>query len=169
MRIRILVLLGAVFAFTAVGGACGGDDDRLSAEDYYKKLDTIVQDAEKKLDEEDNKTPESQEPDAFKDFLLKLFEQSLRVVEDATKKVEELNPPDDVQPKHEAFVTTWKAVTEAAKEFSDTIRDTDADQVQALLFTDPVGPFEAAHRAACTALRDDAKSKNITADFYCGE
>ncbi len=161
--------MGAVVALAAIGGGCRDGDDKLSAEDYYKQLETISQDVDKKIEANNARTPVSEEPAAQKDFLVKLLEDNVGLVEDATKKIEALKPPDDVKPKHDTFVAAIKAQTAAVKDVRDTVKDTAPEQVEPLLPTLDLADGRAAADAACTALQDDAKSKNVTVELKCGD
>ncbi len=169
MRSWIRVLLGAMLALTAIGSACGEDGDTLSAEDYYKKLETIGREADEKTSENASSTPESDEPQATKDWLARILSDGVTVGEEAAKKLEGLKPPDDVKPKHDTFVTAVKAEIEAFKKIRDTINDTPVDQIEALLPTLNLGSATEASDTACNALQDDAASKSITVDLKCGD
>lgn len=166
MKLRVLFLAGALAGMLGLS-ACGGDD-ALSAEDYYKKMGEISADVNKKIDENNAATPESEEPDAFKDYIVGVFDKNIPTVEDAAKKVEELAPPEDIKAKHDAFVTALKAQVTALKDFKSKIDDTDPEGLNDLLSSFDPATLQGASDAACQALQDDAKSRSIDVDLDCG-
>lgn len=165
MKIRVLFLAGALAGMLGLA-ACGGDD-ALSAEDYYKKMGEVSAEVEKKLDENNAATPESEDPEAFKDFVVGAFDKNIPTIEDGVKKIEELSPPTDIKVKHETFVTALKAQIESLKKFKEQIEDTDPEGLEAVLSTFDTDTVQAASDAACTALQEDATSRNIDVDLDC--
>ena len=151
-------MMGVAVLIAACGG---GDDDPLSASEYFERLQAIS--TQTNADQDALADPES-----FEDFASTLNRQA-DILEDARDDVEDLTPPSSVEGAHNAFVSSLE-------EFSTSTRDL-ADDLDGV---DNAADFEAAFDASgfegvttrfetvCSDLQAAAVANSITVDLDCG-
>jgi hypothetical protein len=89
----IVLLLGATLALAACGG---GDDGRLSADEYRKRANELCADASR---EASNLNPPTS-PEGFADYL----EEALDLTRTYETRFKELEPPDELNDLHQSAV-----------------------------------------------------------------
>src|SRR4051812_4126963 len=118
---RALLIVVAVAALLA---GCGGGNDQLSAADYRAQAKKICTDA-------DRETQGVKEPTrATNAAIVDYFRQLLKANERATKRFEDLDPPDELKKAHEDTLAANKAgAQEVQRLISDLEKGGDAREV----------------------------------------
>ena len=109
----------------AVLAACGGDEGGLSAGELRRQADAICADAEKKVDA----VPEPRSVDDVETY----FDRVIPIVRDQTSRLQELDPPEDLQEDWDRAMDLNEETLEAAEEAQQAAEDGDADEVQKAL------------------------------------
>ena len=171
-RVRWLLLLGAGLAVVLALGACGGGGERLSAEDYFKKLEAISNDTSEKESavQPSEEETANQTPEELKQTAIEFLNSTAAILEEGAKKAEDLNPPDDIQDAHEAAINGFKAEARTFTDFADELQDVAPEDVEDFFNSKVfVESTFAASRQACLALQGVADDRNIDADLRCTE
>ena len=170
---RWLPLLGIGAALLAAAGACGGGGGKsLSAEEYFKKVEAIGNES---TDKQNAAAPSDEEvanlaPDELKQRGIEFLNAEAVIFDDAMKKVEDLNPPDDIQDAHDALVEKGNALGGTFRGFANEAKDVPPEQIEDFFNTkvfaeSTFAPFD----EACSALQRIAEGKNIDVDLNCTE
>ena len=114
MRRPLLLLL----ALVALLAGCGGDDGgggALSASEYRDEAKQICTDADKQTDSVKEPTR------ATNEAIVSYFRQLLAANERATKRFEELDPPEELQKAHDDTLAANKAGAEEVEKVIDQL------------------------------------------------
>lgn len=159
-RTRLLLVFSLLFALILALAACGRDE-ALSDEQYFRNMDEIDKETDRRFEEE---VFNSEDPTVGEGV-----EPFVKLARDVADQADELKPPDDVKAAHEEIVAS-------VRDFADKLdaAGKDADQEAALsgLFEGDVSGVAAAEtrlNAAFCALQAIADEKNIDADVGCEE
>jgi hypothetical protein len=106
--------------------SCGGGGSSLSKSDYVSQAETICKDANDKF----KALPRPNDPAGFRTFV----EQTVQIADDATKKLEDLDPPkgDKEELDKKVFVPLEDQITQG-KAFAEKVKKAVADNDQAEL------------------------------------
>ena len=169
LKLRWLALAGLGLALAALANACG-DGGGLSAEEYFQKLQAIAGETEQKAtaavpseEEVANFTLDEQKQTGI-EFLASL----VSIYEEATGRVEDLNPPDDIQDAHDDLVAGAKELTSTFRDLANQAQDIAPEDIEDFFNTEVFGPSTFAEfDEACSAVQDLADDKGIDADLNC--
>ena len=163
----VFSLAAVILGMLAV--ACGGGG-ALSAEEYFSKLEAIAKETQEKESaaqpsEEDSA---SLTPDEIKEQGTKFLDSLATINEDALKKVEDLDPPDDLQEGHDRLVSAEGEMATRFRAFADEVRDIPPEDIEGFFGSQVfVESTFADFEAACSALQSLAEGKNIDVDLSC--
>ena len=167
-RILLVFSLAAV-VLGMLAVACGGGG-ALSAEEYFNKLEAIANETQEK---ESTAQPSEEDsasltPDQVKEQGSEFLDSSATINEDALQKVEDLDPPDDLQEAHDRLVAAESDMATRFRDFADEVRDIPPEGVEDFFNSQVfVESTFADFDAACSALQDLADGKNIDVDLNC--
>ena len=167
-RILLVFSLAAV-VLGMLAVACGGGG-ALSAEEYFNKLEAIANETQEK---ESSAQPSEEDsasltPDQVKEQGIEFLDSSATINEDALQKVEDLDPPDDLQEAHDRLVAAESDMATRFRDFADEVRDVPPEGVEDFFNSQVfVESTFADFDAACSALQDLADGKNIDVDLNC--
>src|SRR3990170_1661097 len=104
-----LAIATALLALGAMAVGCGGTE-ALSAKEYFNKLEAIANETQEK---ESTAQPSEEDsasltPDQVKEQGIEFLDSSATINEDALQKVEDLDPPDDLQEAHDRLVAAGR-------------------------------------------------------------
>jgi hypothetical protein len=140
--------------------ACGDDDDeRLTDEEYFAEVDTLNQDFEQTLEQDVFAAETAKEGvDSF-----------LGAAQGIQDGLADLEPPEDLQDPHDAYVAGVDDAVEYLEGVSeDTPEDAPADELESILFADEEA-FVAVEEAECE-LTSIAEEREIELEFlFCDE
>ena len=136
--------------------ACGGGDGPLSAEEYFRRMDEIDKDLDRKSEEifGDGDVSAREGADRF-----------VAIADGAKKQYQDMDPPDDLKDTHDAVI-------EAIDEFADAM-DSAADAAPneaelTDLFQDPeLSAADQELAGSLCALQPEADKRGIQADVGC--
>lgn len=137
-RSAATLLLALAFA------GCGGDD-QLSPEEYRSQLRKICAESDRKTNQVTEPTRAT--PEAIADYLQRLRDINAQTI----KKVEELDPPDELKDAHERAL---KANREGREKVDDVIEELQKGGEPTEVLSEARKDLEAASRAAKQAARD---------------
>ena len=164
-----LAIATALLALGAVAVGCGGTE-ALSAEEYFNKLEAIANETQEKESaaqpsEEDSA---SLTPDQVKEQGSEFLDSSATINEDALKKVEDLDPPDDLQEAHDRLVAAEDDMATRFRDFAAEVRDIPPEGIEDFFNSQVfVESTFADFDAACSVLQDLANGKNIDVNLNC--
>jgi len=167
----LAVLLAAAGAF----GACGGDSEALTLEEYFERLAELDAEFEENTDALDaqlNEDFESIEPDDFEAasaLFVDFFDEAVAEVERFVDEMDGLDPPAEIEDLHDAAVEAGREVANALEGLTETVREADSEEEFAALETD--SSFEQASATfdeSCVDLQDVADENEIEIDLDCG-
>jgi hypothetical protein len=168
-KLSWLALAGLGLALAALANACGGGGG-LSAEQYFQKLQAIVDETVQK---ESAAVPSEEEAanltlDEQKQARIEFLTSFVSINEEATGRVENLNPPDDIQDAHDDLVAAAKELTSTFRDLADQAQDIAPEDIEDFFNTQVFGAFTSAEfDEACSAVQDIADDKGIDVDLNC--
>lgn len=165
-RTAVFLLGMAVFS-----GACSGDSDPLTLEEYFAELEAIVEDVDSQFEALLADFPE----DAFADEAnLELFKDLLDGFPPITggwvDRAKDLDPPAEVEDAHNDLIDAGEALLVAHEERAEAMGDAEtmAELETISRETDPsTAVAEAARDTACVALVDIAVASDIHVSISC--
>ncbi len=164
----IFLALGALLLLGSA--ACGGGSQRLFAEEYLQKVQSIVETLSREAsaafpseEESANLSPEEQKQAGI-DGLRSLAS----ITEDAIKQVDGLKPPEDLQQAHDALVEEGNSLAQGFGDLADQAEDVPPDGIEDFfgteVFTEETfAPFD----EACSALQDLGAQQGVEVDLQC--
>ena len=159
MRIPQLILtFPLLFVFVLALAACGGADEALSDEEYFRRMDEIDKETDRRFEEE---VLASDEPTVGE-----AAEAYVQLARDVADQADELKPPDDVKDAHDEVVAS---VRDFADELDAAAADAEADAPLFDLFANDVTAAEGRLNTAFCDLQALADEKQIEADVGCEE
>jgi hypothetical protein len=163
------VLAAVVLGLVAVIGACGGGGG-LSAEQYFQELQAIVDETVQK---ESAALPSEKEAatstlDEQKQAGIEFLTSLVTINEEATGRVEDLSPPDDIQDAHDDLVAAAKELTSTFRDLADQAQDIAPEDTEDFFNTRVFGASTFAEfDEACSAVQGIADDKGIGVDLNC--
>lgn len=154
---RLTLALMVLLAVAAALAACGGDD-ALSDEEYFRKMDEIDKETDRRIEEEVFTSEDPTVGEAADPFV--------QVARDTADQADELKPPDDVKDAHEEVIAS---VRDFADELEAAAGDADQDAPLSEPFENSEGLAAAEVRldTAFCDLQDLADEKGVEADVGC--
>lgn len=123
MRVWVGTLAGAI-AVTVVAAACGGESERLTAEQYDAAAAGICTELNERLDALESPEGEEERADAL--------EEAIGHAEDALERLRQLRPPEvDAGAVNDAYDVLEEEL-ELGADLADAIRDGDAERAEEL-------------------------------------
>jgi len=148
---RLLLIFPLLLALVAALTACGGDD-ALSDEEYFRKMDEIDKETDRRFEEvftsEDPTIGEAADP-------------FVRVARDTADQADELKPADDVKDAHEEVIASVRGF---ADKLEAAAQDAEQDAPLSEIFENSETGLAAAEERVDTAfcdLQDLADEKGI--------
>jgi hypothetical protein len=124
--ILLACLLGAV-ALAGCGGGGGGDNGAaLSKEDYESAMQDLQTDLEASADELQKAFSDTTDIDAMSDGL----SQTADLMSEASKSLDEIEPPEDVAEAHQTMVDQSAAAADRLTEFAETVENASLAELQ---------------------------------------
>ncbi len=172
-RALITVLL---LAFGAIAAACGddgnGDGGELTLEEYFERLDAIMEDIDSQIDaledpEEMDLASEEEQLEAMRDF----FDALLPIIQGAFNEIEGLDPPAEVEDAHDALLAAGDDFVAAFEAPASRLAEAESlADLEGGLFEDDsaFGSAGARSAQACFALQGIADDNDIDVDLRCG-
>jgi plastocyanin len=153
--LRLIAAPLAVIALIVAMAACGNDDG-LSHEDYFRRMDEIDKSFNQRLEEEV----------LAQDFTAKEGAAPFKAVVDAARtQYSDLKAPKDLRDEHDEVTA---AIGEFGEALGPAADNADADAPMfALIEDDAVSVANARVSDALCAIQDAANEKGITADVGC--
>ena len=155
---RLILAFLTLLAVIAALAACGGDD-ALSDEEYFRKMDEIDKETDRRFEEEVFTSEEVTVGEGADPFV--------KLARDTADQADDLKPPEDVKDAHEKVVAS---VRDFADKLESAAADAEEDAPLFELFEDSDTGVAAAEERLDTAfcdLQDLADQKNIEADVGC--
>jgi hypothetical protein len=116
-RIALVLVSAAALA------GCGGDDDRLTREEFTRQATAICDDLERRTEQVD----EPRSPADVDDFAADLR----AIVEDGLSDLRELRPPEDLEQPYERYLESGEELRAELERMAEAAADGDAAGVQA--------------------------------------
>jgi plastocyanin len=159
MKLPGLVLaLIASLALSAALAACGGGDDGLSDEEYFRRMDEIDKDLDQQFE-----PIFGEEGTTAKDG----GEQFLAVVEDAESQYGNVTPPDDLNDEHDEVLAAISEFNGALRSATDNASE--EDPFFQLFEDEALAEADQRVTDAFCAVQAAADEKNIQADVGCDD
>ena len=168
MKRYIAVAATLLILGTAAVGCSGAE--ALSAEEYFNKLEAVANETQEKESAAQPSEADSASltPDEVKEQGIAVLNSSAAINEDALKKVDDLDPPDDLQEAHDRLVAAESDMATRFRDFAAEVRNIPPEGIEEF-FNSQVfveSTFED-FDAACSALQDLANGKKIDVDLNC--
>ncbi len=173
LRLIAVVIVGAlVLALGA--GACNDDGDdgggELTLTEYFSELDAIMEDANSQMDaledpEDRDVTSEEGQLEAIRDFY---FAAKLAVIEGTFDRIEDLDPPAEVEDAHDALLAAGGDTVAAFEAIASQVAEAESLADLFELFDDDSS--EAAgerFEQTCSDLQGIADENEIDVDLDC--
>jgi len=164
-----LAIATSLLALGAVAVGCGGTE-ALSAEEYFNRLEAIAKETQEKdsAAQPSGEDSASLTPDEVKEQGIAVLNSSAAINEDALKKVDDLDPPDDLQEAHDRLVAAESDMATRFRDFAAEVRNIPPEGIEEFFNSQVfVESTFADFDAACSALQDLANGKNIDVDLNC--
>jgi hypothetical protein len=174
-RFAPLALIAVLLlAFGAFAAACGDDGNggggELTLEEYFERLDAIMEDTNSQMDaledpEERDLASEEEQLEAIRDFY---FDANLAIIKGGFDEIEGLDPPAEVEDAHDALLAAGGDTVAAYEDVGSQLAEAESLADLQELFDD--GGFEAASERfeqACLELRGIADENEIDLDLVC--
>lgn len=161
----------AVLAFGGIAWGCGGGGAReLTLEEYFYRLEVVINDEQDRAAEVFQQYPEAPDDiEALRDFWDAVF----AIEKDTAKGLEKLNPPAEAQAAHDEFVAAVNALRGVNEEYQDILAEAESieevETAEASAASDLPDVDELMHREsdACFALADIASENNVDVYLQC--
>jgi hypothetical protein len=165
-------ILAALGVLLLLGAACGGGggSKRLSAEDYFQKVQSI---AETATEEENGAFPSEEEsanfsPEEQKQAGIDGLKSVASLNQDAIKQIDDLKPPEDLQQAHDALVEEGNSLAQNFRDLADQAENVPPDGIEDFFSTQvfveaTFAPFD----EACSALQDLGAGQGIEVNLHC--
>ena len=170
---RWLLLIGAGLALVAAAAACGGGGGKsLSAEDYFKKVEAISNEA---IEKESAAAPSDEEaanltPEELKQRGIEFLSAAATITEDAIQKVEALEVPDDLRDGHDDLVAAGNDLAKTYRDLADEAQDVAPEDIEDFFNSKVFAESTfAKFDEACSGLEKLAGDKGIEVDLNCTE
>ena len=113
-----LVTVGALLAGTTIIGACGSDEDRLTAEEFTDQGNEICKTSNEAVEAADAEM--SSNPDPSPEEITAYLEDDLiPSIQTAIDDFEDLNPPEDLEDDLDAFIEAAQAALDELEAGAD--------------------------------------------------
>ena len=170
--VPMVLIAGALLAFGAIAGACGGDDNggaTLTLEEFFRQVEALDGEFEAKADELGAQAEELTEESSV-DEAVALFRQQVGLIEEFVTNLDALEAPPEAADLVEEAVS---AGNEAATALNDAIdKASDAETLDELFAVFAAPEVEAAFTRfdqVCLDAEQLAADNDITVDLNCGE
>lgn len=167
----IPVLLAALAAAALVGFACGGGDSESTLDEYFKKLDAVTQDIDKRLADLQGKYPNAfQQTKDTKSYL----SEYVPTVKAAVDGLGQISPAKETKDAHKQYVAAGrdfvKSIETAAASISKVENDSDLEAALGQV-NDNKDLAAASDRfdKACRDIQKIADDNKIKVDLKCTE
>ncbi len=163
-------LAGLGLAVAALANACGGGGGGLSAEEYFRKLEAIANETQQ---QESAAQPSEEEAanltlDEQKETGIELLNAFASITDDAAKKTDELNPPNDIQEEHDNLVAEAQNLAQTLSDFAAEAEDIPPEGVEEFFNSRVfVQSTFAAFDQACLALQQIADDEGVGVNLNC--
>jgi chromosome segregation ATPase len=158
---------------TDADGAPNGRDE-LSLEEYFEQVDVIFERCDQEIDDLntelettiDEATTVEDQVQALDDFL----SQSVDILSGAAEDIEAIEPPDEVQDPHDAFIAAVRDGIESTEGLRDDLEGASGEaEVNRVIeqFTEEITRIQQEADTACLDLQQIADSNNIVVDLNC--
>jgi len=166
----IPVLLAALAAVALVGFACGGGDSESTLDEYFKKLDAVTQDIDKRITDLQGKYPNAfQETKDTKSYL----SDYVPTVKAAVDGLDQISPAKETTDVHKQYVAAGrefvKGIETAAASIAKVENDSDLEAALGQI-SDNKDLAAASDRfdKACRDIQKIADDNKIEVDLKCG-
>lgn len=160
--VLIAVSLLALGSFAA---GCGGDDEALSIEEYFGRLDALNAQFEADLQEVDTENAEEED--------LKLiqanFANTVALLATFAGGVSDLEPPNEIKSQHKEVAEALRAYADAlGGDYLDQVSNLDSiEELQALAVDEELVAAGARAGEACLVLEQLAADNGIEVNLNC--
>ncbi len=167
----IPVLLAALAAAALVGFACGGGDSESTLDEYFKKLDAVTQDIDKRITDLQGKYPNAfQETKDTKSYL----SEYVPTVKAAVEGLDQISPAKETKDVHKQYVAAGRDFVKGIETAAATISkvENDSDLEAALGQVNDNKDLSAASDRfdeVCRDIQKIADDNKIKVDLKCGE
>jgi hypothetical protein len=128
--ILLACLIGVVVvAGCGDGGGATTTGQPLSKEDYEQQMQALQEDLGATADELSNAFSNPQDVDAMAEGL----NQAADLMDEASKSLDEITPPDDVAEAHQTMIDKSATAATKLREFADTVANASLSELQAKL------------------------------------
>ena len=163
----VTLAIGLLLAFGAIAAGCGDDDEELTIEEYFQRLQALDADVSAQLDALE--FPE--DPEDLANFQA-FFEAAAAVIEDGVERLADIDPPGDVEDAHNEFSDAAAAFQDASEDVAGELEDVEsASELEEVLTASEAefAPVEERFETACLALEAIATDNGIAVDLDCEE
>ncbi len=170
MTLRSLAFVLIAVSLLAVGSfaaACGGDDEALSTQQYFARLDDLEAQFEAGLQEAGTDVPTDNE-DALT-VIQETLANTLTLYASFADSVSDLKPPEGIRSQHEELEEAMRAFGDVLTEYSGEISNVASmEELQALASNEALEAAGTRAEEACLALQQIAANAGIELDLNCG-
>jgi len=165
---RCLLVVAAVMTGCVVLAACGGGEEELDLEQYFRRFQDINDTANTRVDvlvEESEGVGEDME--ATRDY----FDAFNAIAKETTDELKDIHPPAEAQDAHDEYVAALGEALALWEDFGDRLADVESPSGLAALaaeLNEP--PFATAGERitdACLQLKGIADENGIEVDLGC--
>jgi hypothetical protein len=103
-----------------LAAACGGDEDRLTRDEFVSQAEAICEDYDAQID--DLGEPEGEDLGEYTDQLVQL-------VEEGVAEFRELRPPEDLQDEYDRWMESNEEAVDAARELDQAVEEEDSERL----------------------------------------
>ncbi len=172
MKTRILPLAfvaALVLAFGAIAAACGGGGEPLTLEEYFQRLDEVLDNADDRFEalvdqcREDVESAES-ELAATRCF----FDASAQVLKDVQDETDDLDPPAEAAAAHEELVTAGADFEQLVDDFGERFGDIESmSELEELSEAPELEEAGKRVEQACFDVEEIARENDIEVGLDC--
>ncbi len=177
MKSLAMLAAALLVGLATFGVACKNGGGGLSLEEYFRKLDSVQEQADATFATQEASAGEPSQDangEELATFLRDNVTSSADILRAAAADVDDLEPPDEVADAHSDIVTATNDLVAAFDDMADSVPETltlaELENAGATFFNS--AELNAANEqfvAACNALEQIAADNNITVDLACEE
>jgi len=164
---RYVLVVAALMAGSLLLSACGGGEEELDLDEYFRRFEDITDAADTSMDRLVSEGV-GEDIEATRDY----FDSFDAILRQALNDVKDIHPPAEARAAHDEFVAGGAEMLASFEDFSDRLAEVESPSGLAALFAEPMPALDAAQQRvtdACLQLQEIADENGIEVDLECEE